>query len=214
MVKIYRLLGIVLLILLTLILGIYLRFYIVTQPYIFAEMRAAPSTRVALVPGAAITPEGTMSSVFQARVDGAVSLYQTNKVTKILVSGDNGTLSHNEVDPARVYLIAHGVADADIFLDHAGFDTYSSMYRARDIFGVTSLTIVTQSFHLPRAVFIARELGMEAYGVRTDITNLRPSNYLRELLANVKAVIDLILNRTPKFLGEQVPIEGDGRNYP
>jgi vancomycin permeability regulator SanA len=123
-------------------------------------------------------------------------------------------LSHNEVNPARVYLISKGILDQDIFLDHAGFDTYSSMYRARDIFGVSSIIISTQSFHLPRAVFIARQLGIEAYGVRADIPNLRPHNYIREIFANEKAILDLVFHRVPKFLGDEVPITGDGRSNP
>jgi SanA protein len=182
--------------------------------YIYSTTRKVPIAEVALVPGAALTIDGDLSSVFRARVDGAVELYKAKKVSKILVSGDNSTLSHNEVNPAREYLINKGILDQDIFLDHAGFDTYSSLYRARDIFGVSSIIISTQSFHLPRAVFIARQLSIEAYGVRADITNLRFGNYIRELLANEKAVLDLIFQRTPKFLGDEIPITGDGRNYP
>src|SRR6185295_18531017 len=97
-----------------------------------------------------------------------IELYKAGTVSKILVSGDNSTVSHNEVNPVRDYLLASGIPDRDIFLDHAGFDTYSTMYRARDIFGVASILIATQSFHLPRAVFIARALGVDAYGVDAD----------------------------------------------
>ncbi|MCR4306378.1 MAG: YdcF family protein, partial [Candidatus Yonathbacteria bacterium] len=102
----------------------------------------------------------------------------------------------------------------DIFLDHAGFDTYSTMYRARDIFGVTSVLIATQSFHLPRAVFIARRLGIVAYGVNADVGHMLFRNYVREALANEKAVLNLIFHRKPKYLGDTIPIMGDGRNYP
>lgn len=88
------------------------------------------------------------------------------------------------------------------------------MYRARHVFGVSSIIITTQSFHLPRAVFIARRLGIEAYGVRADIPSLHFLNYIRESLADEKAVLDLMFHRTPKFLGDEIPIEGDGRLYP
>jgi len=188
--------------------------FVASKTNIYDTVTEAPIAEVALVPGAALTQEGELSSVFRARVDGAVELYKAKKVSKILVSGDNSTLSHNEVNPARVYLINKGILDQDIFLDHAGFDTYSSMYRARDIFGVSSIIVSTQSFHLPRAVFIAGQLGIEASGVRADIPNLRFGNYVREILANEKAILDLTFHRTPKFLGDKIPITGDGRNYP
>ncbi len=193
---------------------VYVTIFTESRTYIYNTADEVPIAEVALVPGAALTETGTLSSVFAARADGAIALYKAKKVLKILVSGDNSTLSHDEVNPARLYLIQRGVLDEDIFLDHAGFDTYSSMYRARDIFGISSMVISTQSFHLPRALFIARQLGIEAYGVRTDIANLRTRNYIREMFANEKAVLDLILHRTPKFLGDTIPIMGDGREYP
>lgn len=184
-----------------------------TQSYLYDTPEEYPVGVVAIVPGAAISKEGELSSVFIARIDMAIKLYEAGKVSKILVSGDNSTVSHNEVNPARMYLLSKGILDQDIFLDHAGFDTYSSMYRARDIFEVSSVIVTTQSFHLPRAVFIARRLGIDAYGVRADVENLLFRNYIREMLATEKAVLDLIFHRVPKFLGDGIPITGDGRNY-
>jgi SanA protein len=189
-------------------------FYVGTKQYIYNDIGDAPSAEVALIPGAAILQNGALSSIFLDRVDMAITLYEAGKVSKILVSGDNSTDSHNEVNPVRLYLIDEGIPAEDIFLDHAGFDTYSTMYRARDIFGVTSLIVTTQSFHLPRSVFIARRLGMEAYGADADRGDILFRNYVREMLANEKAVLDLMFNRKPKFLGEKVPILGDGRNEP
>ena len=188
--------------------------YLGTQKYIYNEVENTPEASAVLIPGAAIFSDGSLSSVFLDRVDMAIKLYEAKKVSKILVSGDNSTDSHNEVNPVRLYLIDKGIPDQDIFLDHAGLDTYSSMYRARDIFGVTSILISTQSFHLPRAVFTARQLKIEAYGVNADVGHIFFRNYLREVLANEKAVSNLILDRKPKFLGEMIPITGDGRNYP
>jgi vancomycin permeability regulator SanA len=194
-----------------------------TGPYIYngvagsgagAPDAGLPDAEVALIPGAAIFPDGTLSPIFQDRADMAIRLYKAKKVLKILVSGDNSTLSHNEVNPVRNYLLLKGIPDQDIFLDHAGFDTYSTMYRARDIFGVTSLLIATQSFHLPRAVFIARELGMDAYGVDADNGPSLFSNYVREVFADEKAVFDLVFHIQPKYLGDRIPIMGDGRDYP
>src|SRR3989344_1800885 len=158
-------------------------FYVTTNQYIYNSASNAPSAEVALIPGAAIHPNGAPTSIFIDRVDTAIDLYKEGKVLKILVSGDNSTVSHNEVNPVRLYLLSKGIPDQDIFLDHAGFDTYSSMYRARDIFGVTSVLITTQSFHLPRAVFTTRRLGIQSYGVRADVGHILFRNYVREAFA-------------------------------
>jgi SanA protein len=147
-------------------------------------------------------------------VDVAVQLYKLKKVSKIIVSGDNSTISYNEVNPVRIYLLDKGVLDQDIFLDHAGFNTYSTMYRARDIFKVRSILIVSQSFHLPRAVFVARSLGINARGVNADAGHVLFKNYVREVFSNEKAVIDLIFATKPKYLGTEIPITGDGRDNP
>ena len=188
--------------------------YTTTRAYIHNDAKEAPNAEAALIPGAAVFEDGALSSIFLDRVDMAINLYETGKVSKILVSGDNSTDSHNEVNPVRLYLISKGIPDQDIFLDHAGFDTYSTMYRARDIFGVSSVLITTQSFHLPRSVFIARRLGIEAHGVNSDVGQFLFRNYVREVLANEKAVLNLIFHRKPKYLGEKIPIAGDGRSYP
>ncbi len=187
--------------------------HLTTRSYIYNSASEAPSAEVALIPGAAIKINGSLSPVFEDRADMAIKLYKINKVKKILVSGDNSTLNYNEVNPVRKYLIQNGVLDEDIFLDHAGFDTYSTVYRARDIFRVTSILIVTQSFHLPRAIFIAHALGITSYGVNADVGHLLTRNYVREIFANEKAVLDLIFRRKPKYLGDQIPVSGDGRNY-
>ena len=178
------------------------------RPYIYPNVKDVPEAHTALILGAAILRDGTLSSVFQKRVDSAIELYQAKKVSKILASGDNSTVSHNEVNPAREYLLKQGIPDGDIYLDYAGFDTYSTMYRARDIFQVSSVIVVTQSFHLPRAVFIARRLGLKAYGIPADPGQAILKNYIREIFANEKAVFNLIFHRKPKFLGEVIPIAG------
>ena len=188
--------------------------YLSTKSYMYAGAKDAPNAQAAVIPGAAVLKNGALSPIFKDRVDAAIGLYRENKVSKILVSGDNSTVSYNEVNPVRNYLLEKGVPDRDIFLDHAGFDTYSTMYRARDIFGIASMLIATQSFHLPRAVFIARNLGITAYGVNADNGASLLRNYIREALANVKAMLNLMLDRKPKYLGEKIPIAGDGRNYP
>jgi SanA protein len=183
-----------------------------SHSYIHTTTKNFPHAQVAVILGAAILKDGSLSPVLMDRVTKAISLYKNRNVENILVTGDNGTLAYNEVNPVRLYLLAHGIPDKDIFLDHAGFDTYSSMYRARDIFLAQSMIIVSQSFHLPRAVFIARNLGIDAYGVNADNGHYLLKNYIREIFANCKAVMNLLVHRQPKYLGKEIPLTGDGRD--
>lgn len=187
---------------------------VLAKPYIYNDISTAPETGAIIIPGAATLINGGLSPIFKDRVDAAIRLYRAKKARKVLVSGDNSTVSHNEVDPVRKYLLLAGVPDQDIFLDHAGFDTYSTMYRARYIFGATSTIIATQSFHLPRAVFLARNLGIDAYGSNSDNGSSSWTNYVRETFASEKAVLDLLIDRKPKFLGPLIPLTGDGRTNP
>lgn len=189
-------------------------FYATTKQYVFNTIDDAPSAEVVLIPGAALLVNGTPAPIFIDRANTAIDLYKARKVPKILVSGDNSTVSHNEVNPALLYLLNEGIPRQDIFLDHAGFDTYSSLYRARDIFGISSLVIATQSFHLPRAIFIARHLGLQAYGMNADEGDILSRNYVREVFSDEKALFDLVFHTKPKYLGDPIPITGDGKNYP
>lgn len=184
--------------------------HVFSRPYLYQRAALAPHAEAAIIPGAPVFPDGMLTSIFQDRVDGAISLYRAGKVRRILVSGDNSSVSHNEVNPVQRYLLAKGIPPQVIFLDHAGFDTYSTMYRARAIFGVTSAIITTQSFHAPRAVFIARGLGIDAYALTTDSGHILLRNYVREVFADEKAVLNLFFERLPKFLGPTIPITGDG----
>ncbi|MFH1200896.1 MAG: ElyC/SanA/YdcF family protein [bacterium] len=188
--------------------------YLGSKSYIYKNIKDVKEAQVVLIPGAAVLKNGQISPIFKDRVDKAIELYQAKKVSKILVSGDNSTVAHNEVNPVLDYLLLKDVPRVDIFLDHAGFDTYSSMYRARDIFQVSSIIISTQSFHLPRAVFIARMLGIKASGLSADTGNILFKNYLREIFADEKAIFDLLFHVQPKYLGEAMPIKGNGRDYP
>ncbi len=182
--------------------------YLGSKKYIYENVADVKVEQTALIMGAAVYRKGKLSPFYESRVERAIELYTAKKVSKILASGDNSTVAHNEVEPVRNYLLARGIPDSDIFLDHAGFDTYSTMYRARDIFKVSSVIIVTQDFHLPRAVFIARQLGLEAYGLGTDEEGIvGKKNYIREVFANEKAIFDLFFKTKPKFLGEAIPIK-------
>lgn len=176
------------------------------QRHMYASIDEVPKHTVVIVPGAAVLRSGALSAVFLDRANAAIELYKAGKVEKILVSGDNSTVEHNEVDPARKYLVGQGIPEGDIYLDHAGFDTYSTMYRAREIFAVRSAIIATQSFHLPRSLYLAHSVGIDAVGYRADNVNLLPRNEVRESLARIKAVLDVWTGRSPKFLGEPIPI--------
>lgn len=190
------------------VLGIFLIIKIQTSAYIYNDVASLPHTQTALILGASVGHDGTLSPILEDRAAAAVSIYKAHKVERIIVSGDNSTTTYNEVNPVKTYLVDNGIPPEIIFLDYAGFDTYSSMYRARDIFLVGSTTIVSQSFHLPRAIFIARHLTIIAYGYNADDGHYLLRNYIREWLANIKAVYNLAVSTQPKYLGKVVPVVG------
>ena len=166
-----------------------------------------------LVLGAYVFPDGTVSHMLNDRLTIGYELYSKGKAPKIIVSGDHGQKNYDEVNAMKDFLRNKGVPAEDIFMDHAGFSTYESIYRARDIFKVKKLTIVTQEYHLKRAVFVARELGLEAYGVSSDIRYyfVMEQYKLREIAARNKDFFLAILKPEPTFLGEEIPVSGDGR---
>lgn len=182
--------------------------------HIVATPEEAPVATAAIVLGARVFPDGTPSPMLADRLDTGIKLYKLGKVQKLLLSGDHGQTTYDEVNTMLRYVLARGVPDQDVFTDHAGFDTYDTMYRARDVFKVKSALIVTQKFHLSRAVYAARKLGLEATGVVSDIQSY-PSEWrfhLREWAARVKAFMQLdITHPQPRFLGPEIPIDGDGR---
>src|SRR5687767_523023 len=124
-----------------------------------------PERHVALVLGAGLNQEGKPSAFLYDRVATAVDLYKTGKVKKLLMSGDNGEVDYNEVEAMRVAAVGLGVPDGDIVLDYAGFNTWDSCFRARDVFSQRDIIVVTQKFHLPRAIYACRHLGVRAIGV-------------------------------------------------
>jgi SanA protein len=178
-------------------------------PYTYTSIYDVPPAEAAVVLGASVI-HGMPSPVLAARADVAIALYRLGKVKVILVTGDNGALTHDEVTPVRKYLLAAGVKPEHIFLDHAGFDTYSSLYRADSVFDARSVIIATQDFHLPRALWTARHLGLDAYGIVAAGAENSPYVYLREILASFKAVWDVLTRRVPKYVGDPIPLSGDG----
>ena len=171
----------------------------------------APNERVAIVFGARVYPSGQLSAMLRDRVDTAVDLYRAGKVKKILVSGDNRFEDYNEPGAMQEYAVAQGVATEDVQPDFGGRRTYDTCYRAREIFGVESAILVTQQFHLPRALFTCSRLGIEVVGVAADRRVYAPQSLAwsesRETPATLAALFDVIRRSPPPVMGEPIPIE-------
>ena len=169
-----------------------------------------PARRVAIVFGAEVKKDGTPSAVLRDRVETAVELYKNGKVEKILMSGDNRFVDYNEPESMRQYAVSLGVPNDAIVLDYAGRRTYDTCYRAKEIFQVDSVILVTQGFHLPRSLFICNSFGVGAVGVGADnyyyLKRLRFIWYVRETLATTQAVWDVYVARPMPVLGEPEPI--------
>lgn len=181
--------------------------------YISKNVNSVKPCYTAIVLGASVSNEGDLSTVLTDRMLTAIDLYHSGKVQRFLLSGDHGRQQYDEVNSMKNFLIEHRINAKDIFLDHAGFDTYNSLVRAKKIFDVNKAIIITQNFHLPRAVFIGRSIGIDTYGVKADKREYRNMYKLqfRELFANVKAVYEVLFDINPKYLGSKIPITGDSQ---
>lgn len=169
-----------------------------------------PAERVAIVFGAGLLRDGSAGPVLRDRVETAVQLYQQGKVDKLLMSGDNRFVEYNEPEAMRQYALGFGVPDTDIILDYAGRRTYDTCYRAQAIFQVESAILVTQAFHLPRALFLCNWFGVKSTGVEADNIYFRKSSRMywntRELFANFQAVWDVMIAKPLPVLGTPEPI--------
>lgn len=172
-----------------------------------------PHRKVALVLGARVYKSGRLSAVLEDRVKAAISLYQRGIVEKLLMSGDNRTEHYNEVTAMRNYAISKGVPSDDVLRDFAGFRTYDSVYRAKMLWDLTDMVIVSQKFHLPRALYIARRLEIDAVGVEAPDVQYSgmPFWQRREMAARVVAWFDVLIGRDPYFLGEKESLSGDAQ---
>ena len=165
-----------------------------------------------LVLGCGVRDNGEPSLMLRDRLDMGLALYEAGAAPKLLMSGDHSTTDYDEVNTMKDYVMDRGVTSDDVFMDHAGFSTYESMYRARDVFCARKIIIVSQDYHLYRAVYDARALGLEAWGVAAEDVNYlgQTLRELRELLARNKDALWCLLRPEPTFLGDAIPISGSG----
>lgn len=190
--------------------------YVVSSavPRILSPEAAAELTDVdcILVLGCLVHASGEPSDMLEDRLRRSVELFKAGAGEKLLMSGDHGQVTYNEVQSMKQYAIDQGIDSSDIFMDHAGFSTYESLYRAKEVFQAKKILIVTQEYHLYRALYIAEALGMEAYGVSADYRGYsgQTARDIREILARNKDFLTAIFQPSPTYLGETVPISGDG----
>ena len=165
-----------------------------------------------LVLGCGVEEDGTPSDMLRDRLDRSIEVYQLGAAPKLLMSGDHGRVEYNEVGTMKQYAIGEGILSQEIFMDHAGFSTYESLYRAKEIFCADRIIIVTQKYHLYRALYIAEQLGIEAYGVASDQHTYggQMMRDIREVAARCKDFATTMMCPRPTYLGERISIQGDG----
>ena len=165
-----------------------------------------------LVLGCKVKDNGVPSDMLHDRLQRGVELYDLGAAPKLLMSGDHGRTNYDEVAAMKQFAIDAGVASSDVFMDHAGFSTYESLVRAKEVFQADKIIIVTQEYHLYRALYVAQQLDIEAYGVSSDYRNYsgQSARDLREVLARVKDFGSCIFQPVPTYLGDVIPISGDG----
>jgi SanA protein len=178
------------------------------------DVAKVPHAQAALILGAQVYRDGKPSIMLADRVTAGAELYKAGRVDKLLLSGDHSRKDYDEVGTMRRLLLAQGIPGRDIFTDHAGFDTWDSAQRARRVFDVQSAVVVTQKFHMARALYDARRAGLKVTGYAADRRNygtVMRRLEVREAGARIKTLGDAITGANPHFLGTQIPITGDGR---
>ena len=185
----------------------------VSENIISLEDAKDMDTDCIIVLGAGVRKDGSPTNMLEDRIIIGDRLYKDNAAGKILMSGDHGRENYDEVNTMKNYAINEGVPSEDIFMDHAGFETYDSMYRAKEIFGAKKVIIVTQKYHLYRALYIAKSLGLDAYGVSSDLRYYSKKMIywqFREYIARIKAFGKCITRPEPKYLGDKIDLKGSG----
>ena len=167
-----------------------------------------------IVLGCQVRPDGSLSDMLRDRLRRSVELYHAGVAPKLLMSGDHGTRYYNEVGAMKYYAVENGVPSEDVFMDHAGFSTYETMYRAKEVFRAKKVVIVTQEYHLYRALYIAEQFGLEAYGVSSDFNTYsgQTKRDVREWLARCKDFVQCIFKPEPAYLGDEIPVSGNGNS--
>lgn len=165
-----------------------------------------------LVLGCGVRDDGTPSDMLRDRLTRGVALYNQWAAPKLLMSGDHGQEDYDEVNTMKDWAVAQGVPSSDVFMDHAGFSTYESIYRAKEVFQAERVIVVTQRYHLYRALYIAERLGLEAWGVSADYHTYAGQTVrdAREVLARVKDAAMVLFEPEPTYLGQVIPVMGDG----
>ena len=176
------------------------------------EAAALEDVDCILVLGCGVHDDGRPSDMLHDRLRRSVELYEAGAAPKLLMSGDHGRVGYDEVDTMKSFAVEAGIPSEDVFMDHAGFSTYESMVRAKEVFQAKKIIIVTQEYHLYRAMYIGQQLGLEVYGVSSNYRNYRNQRDMntREVLARVKDVFSCIFWPEPTYLGETIPVWGDG----
>ncbi|WP_312208371.1 ElyC/SanA/YdcF family protein [Empedobacter sp.] len=180
-----------------------------TEEFVTDKLEILPKTKVAIVLGTAPNlVSGYQNYYFTYRIEAATELYQSGKVTYFILSGDHGRKNYNEPEAMKQALIKNGIPENVIYLDYAGFRTLDSMIRAKEIFGQKEFIVVSQEFHNQRAVYIARQNGINAYGYNAKDVNKHAGlkTNIREYFARTKVFIDSFFGIQPKFLGEKIEI--------
>ena len=165
-----------------------------------------------IVLGCLVKSDGSPSDMLSDRLERGIDLYKKGAAPKIIMSGDHGRADYDEVNAMKQIAVDSGIPSSDVFMDHAGFSTYESIYRAKEIFEADKIIIVTQEYHLYRALYIAEKLGIEAYGVNSDYRTYwgQSKRDAREILARCKDFCNMIFKPEPTYLGEKIPVSGDG----
>lgn len=196
------------------VLGIdaYVKNTVKNQIISIEEAQKLKEVDCALVLGCQVRRDGSPSNMLRHRIERGNELYLAGAVHKLLMSGDHGRTGYNEVQVMKDHAMEAGISSEDIFMDHAGFSTYDSIYRARDVFAVNKMIIVSQEYHLYRALYIAEKLGVEAYGVAADGQNYsgQKKRNIREIFARVKDFGKVMYKPEPIYLGNVIPITGNG----
>lgn len=176
------------------------------------ETAAAFGADAIVVLGASVFADGTPSGILRDRLDDGIALYKEGVAPKLIMSGDNSTVSYNEVQVMKDYAISQGVPSYDIFCDHAGFSTYESMYRAKHVFGAERIVVATQTYHLYRALYAAQGLGLDSLGVASDYHDYsKQLQYdLREIPARTKDFFKTLFKVPSTFVGDPISLDQSG----